>query len=87
MHTIARVVVYLVCLLRNDSIKVDYTYVLKRQRTVCGALSQGDFSGLQYVVRLPVAEAHGDGCVPFQEERAQYRKTFSSTHTIFENIR
>ena len=41
------------------------------QRTVCGALSQGGFSGLQYVVRLPVAEAHGDGCVPFQEEKAQ----------------
>ena len=41
------------------------------QRTVCGALSLGDFTGLQYIVRLPVAEAHGDGCVPFQEERAQ----------------
>ena len=43
----------------------------QEQRTVCGALSLGDFTGLQYIVRLPVAEAHGDGCVPFQEERAQ----------------
>ena len=43
----------------------------QEQRTVCGALSLGDFTGVQYIVRLPVAEAHGDGCVPFQEERAQ----------------
>tara|TARA_B100002019_G_scaffold192673_1_gene166699 strand:+ start:222 stop:1478 length:1257 start_codon:yes stop_codon:yes gene_type:complete len=45
------------------------------QRTVCGALTAAgpnhpSFSGLQYATRLPVAEAHGDGCVPFQEDRS-----------------
>ena len=56
----------------DDSIESGlYLCTEQEQRTVCGALSQGGFTGLQYVVRLPVAEAHGDGCVPFQEERAQ----------------
>ena len=40
------------------------------QRTVCGALTGGGFSGLQYAVRLPVAEAHGDGCRNFNEAQS-----------------
>jgi hypothetical protein len=36
-------------------------------KTVCGALTGDGHHNLQYAVRLPVAEAHGDGCREYSE--------------------